>query len=232
MPRQSKLALGLAALALAWGIGIRSADAADPTHPTAAGERANVASAVADEGAHPEGHGEEKPDILEPKPSLAIWTVVVFIGLLAVLGKFAWKPLLDALRQREEHLEHVLLDTERARNESEQLLERHRKQLEEAAEQVRAMIEEARRDARTAAEEIVQKAHEESEASKHRAERDIASARDQALGEIWTKTADLAVSVAGKVLSRNLDESDHRRLVETALSELPASANGHGGQTA
>ncbi len=48
--------------------------------------------------------------------------------------------------------------------------------------------------------------------------------------EIWTKTADLAVSVAGRVLARELDDSDHRRLVETAMSELPASptANGSG----
>jgi F-type H+-transporting ATPase subunit b len=233
MPRQSILVLGLAALALVLGPGARPSAAADPP-ATVAAERAHLgAAAVADEGHRPVDHAEEKqPNILEPQPSLAIWTVVVFLGLLFVLGKFAWKPLLEALHQREEHLEHVLLDTERARNESEQLLERHRKQLEEAADQVRAMIEEARRDARASADEIVRKAQDEAEASRHRAERDIASARDQALGEIWSKTADLAVSVAGKVLAKNLDEDDRRRLVETALSELPASANGHGGRTA
>ncbi len=233
MPRQSILALGLAALALVAGPAVHPAVAAESPATAAAEQRHLGAAAVADEGHRPVQHAEEEqPDILEPQPSLAIWTVVVFLGLLFVLGKFAWKPLLEALHQREEHLEHVLLDTERARNESEQLLERHRKQLEEAADQVRAMIEEARRDARTAADEIVRRAHDEAEASRHRAERDIASARDQALGEIWGKTADLAVSVAGKVLDKNLDESDRRRLVETALSELPATANGHGGRTA
>ena len=62
------------------------------------------------------GHGAaaSEPNILEPQPSLAIWTVVVFVGLLLVLGRFAWKPLLEALHQREDHLEHVLHDTERA----------------------------------------------------------------------------------------------------------------------
>ncbi len=92
--------------------------------------------AAAEGGGHAApGHegGEAKPNILEPQPSLAIWTVVVFLGLLLVLGRFAWKPLLNALHQREEHLEHCLLQTERARNESEQLLAEHRRQLEHGA---------------------------------------------------------------------------------------------------
>ncbi len=62
---------------------------------------------------------------------------------------------------------------------------------------------------------------------------DLGVARDQALVEIWSKTADLAVSVAGRVLSRELNEADHRRLVESAIGELPAApgANGHGGRS-
>src|SRR5205823_2653554 len=138
-----------------------------------------------------------------------IWTVVVFLGLLFVLGKFAWKPLLTALHHREEHLEHVLLETERARNESEQLLAEHRRRLAAAEEQVRALIDEGRKSAQLAADEIVKRAQGEAESSKLRAERDIATARDQALSEIWSKTADLAVSVAGKVLDKSLSEDDH-----------------------
>jgi F-type H+-transporting ATPase subunit b len=170
---------------------------------------------------------------MEVQPSLAVWTVVVFLGLFAVLAKFAWKPLLGALHQREEHLEHVLLETERARNESEQLLARHRKQMDETADQVRALLENARREAQALADELMQKARTEADAERDRARRDIESARDQALSEIWQKTADLAVSVAGRVLSRELGPDDHRRLVSAALSELPpAPAHGHGSPVA
>ena len=78
---------------------------------------------------------------MEVQPSLAIWTVVVFVGLMLVLGKFAWTPLMKALHEREAHLEHVLLDSEKARNEAEALAAQHRKELAKAADEVRALIE-------------------------------------------------------------------------------------------
>jgi F-type H+-transporting ATPase subunit b len=246
MPRQPKTALGPGLAALALGIGLalgvspRAAVAADEpakTHAKAASSgpaHAAGGSPVAAAEHLVESHeAPHEPDILEPQPSLAIWTVVVFLGLLIVLRKFAWKPLLAALHQREEHLEHVLLETERARNESERLLAEHRRRLAAAEEQVRALIEEGRKSAQLAADEIIKRAQSEAESAKLRAERDIAMARDQALSEIWSKTADLAVSVAGKVLDKSLSEDDHRRLVESAIAELPlASAGGHGGRAA
>jgi F-type H+-transporting ATPase subunit b len=103
-----------------------------------------------------------------------------------------------------------------------------------AADQVRALIEEARRDAQATADEIIRKAQAEAEASRDRAQREIGLARDEALVEIWSKTADLAVLVAGRVLSRELNQDDHRRLVASAMGELPASptANGAGSRNA
>jgi len=237
MPRQLIPAFGLLALVLALGAPARSAFAAAPPAKGEAEEKSHQVAAATEKGASHAGaaHGAEaKPDILERQPSLAIWTVVVFLGLLFVLGKYAWKPLIDALHKREEHLEHVLLDTEKARNESEQLLAEHRRQMAEAEERARALLDEARNQARASAEEIVNKARAEAEAEHLRARRDIESARDSALAEIWSKTADLAVSVAGKVLSKNLTEADHQHFVEAAINALPnspASVNGQGGHT-
>src|SRR5205807_1766827 len=106
-----------------------------------------------------------------------------------------------------------------------------RRQMAEAEERARALLEEARNQARAGAEEILQRARADAEAEKQRARHDIETARDQALSEIWSRTADLAVSVAGRVLSRTLTEEDQRRLVETATSELSAT-NGQGSRTA
>jgi len=216
-------------------LALASESRGQPAHPPEPARAASEAPPA--EGGHAEpGHAgaDPNPNILEPQPSLAIWTVVVFLGLLLVLRKFAWGPLTKALHQREEHMEHVLLDAERARNESERLLTEHRKQMAATADEVRALIEEARRDAQAAGDEIIRKAQAEAEASRDRAQREIGVARDQALVEIWSKTADLAVSVAGRVLARELNESDHRRLIETAMGELPASpaANGSGSRNA
>ncbi|MGC8643599.1 MAG: F0F1 ATP synthase subunit B [Isosphaeraceae bacterium] len=192
---------------------------AEPGHAPAAGHAA-------------EGEGEAKANPMEIQPALAIWTVVVFVGLLWVLKRFAWGPLSQALHQREEHLEHCLLQTEKARNESEQLLAEHRRLMAQADDRIRALLDKAQKDAQASADEIIKTAQAEAEAARDRVQREISTARDQALAEIWSQTANVAVSVAGRVLSRELDENEHRRLLDLAIKELPSltpSTNGHGG---
>ncbi len=187
-------------------------------------------------GAAGEEHSSSSQDVnpLKTQPALAIGSLVVFIGLVFVLGKYAWKPLLEALHNREQHLEHVLLETERARNDSEALLAEHRRLMAKAAEDVRNILDKGRQQAQAAADQIVKLAQGEAEAARQRAQRDIFSARDQALAEIWEKTADMAVSVAGRVLEKQLSGEDHRRLLDHAIQSLPeiAKRNGHGGPAA
>ncbi len=205
------------------GASDRPAAEVEPAH-AAAVESAN--HAAADEG---------KPNPLEVQPPLAIWTVVVFVGLFFVLRRYAWKPLSEALHQREEHLEHTLLQTEKVRNESEQLLAEHRRLMAQADERVKSIFDKAQKEAQAGGEEIIKSARAEAEAARDRAQREIVTARDQALAEIWSQTANIAVSVAGRVLSKQLGEDEHRRLLELAINELPAapvSTNGHGGSHA
>jgi F-type H+-transporting ATPase subunit b len=96
-------------------------------------------------------------------------------------------------------------------------------------EQVRAMLAEAKANAEALAADIARRAAAEAEETKKRAMHDISTARDQALADIWGKTADLAVSVAGKVLAKSVEPDDHKRLIELAINELPAAppTNGH-----
>ena len=174
-------------------------------------------------------HGD--PNILETSISLMAVTLGVFVVLMIVLWKFAWGPLSEALNERERKQNETIAAAENAKNESARLLVEHKKQLDTAADQVRQLLEEARQQADANALSIVQKAQAEAEASRERAEREIGTAKDQALSEIWSKTADLAVSVAGKVLSKEMSHDDHRRLVDSAMGELSAT-NGHGGNRA
>ena len=227
MQRRSRLALGVAFFALML-LGHRLA--AQEAHPKALEATPGNAPAAATEKTEHARADADNP--MKAEPTLAIWSLVVFVLLLAVLTKFAWKPLIHALHEREKHLEHVLHETERARNESESLLSEHKNQMAQAADSVRSLLDQARHDARTSAEQIVKQAQTEAESAKQRAQRDIGAARDQALAEIWQKTADMAVSVAGRVLSKELSETDHRRLLDAAISELPAApgTNGHGGK--
>jgi F-type H+-transporting ATPase subunit b len=235
MTRQPVLALGLLSLALSstpmFPLLADEPKAKDAHAPVAQAKHdappAPGAAGHAAEG----GHSEPQPDILKAEAPLAIWTVVVFGVLLAILGKFAWKPLMKALHDREEHIEHCLLEAEKARNEAERMMIENQKNLARAAEQARALLEEAKHAAEASAATIVQKAQAEAEATFDRGKREIETARDQALTEIFSKTADLAIAVAGKVLARDLTEADHKRLIETAMGELPAMANGQGARS-
>jgi F-type H+-transporting ATPase subunit b len=240
MLKRSNLYIGMSLLAVVVGLpalGRESsaqeshapAAAAKHEEPHGAGAAGTHAGPAAAGGEH--GSSSEDSNPLKPEPTLSIWTLIVFIGLMFVLGRFAWKPLLAALHERERHMQHVLEETERARNESEGLLAEHRRQMARAADEVRGILDKARQDAQEAGDRLIKQAQEEAEAARVRAQRDIATARDQALAEIWQKAADMAVLTAGRVLSTELGADDHKRLLEAAIRELPAAAgtNGRGG---
>jgi F-type H+-transporting ATPase subunit b len=236
MRRQSKraLALGWVALVAAAAVVNRPVLAQD-RKPAEAGAPSKAAAPSSERAAAAPASGHdsaESPNPMKPEPSVAFWTVFVFAGLLFVLGKYAWKPLLNALHEREKHLEHVLTETERARNESEANLAEHRKLMTRASDEVRGILDKARQEAQAAANQIVKQAQGEAELAKERAGRDIAAARDQALAEIWHKTADMAVTVAGRVLAKELTGPEQHRLLDRAIQELPDApgSNGHGGK--
>jgi F-type H+-transporting ATPase subunit b len=244
MLRISKSALGSGLVALASALtaptDARAFEEPPAAHATAPAAHAAPAAAPAPAASHgaeagpaADAHGGEhggKANPMEVQPGLAIWTLAVFLGLLAVLGKFAWGPLVQALHRREEHLEHCLLQSEKARNDAELLLAEHRKLMAETDDKVRDLLYKAQRDAQTRAAELLRTAQDDADAARDRAQRDIATARDQALSEIWARTADVAVAVAGRVLSKNLGDDDRRRLLDEAIRELPEGANAGGAQ--
>ncbi|MFO0957152.1 MAG: F0F1 ATP synthase subunit B [Isosphaeraceae bacterium] len=190
------------------------------------------AAGKAAEAGHPPAHAAkaEKPNLFEPKPPLALATLIVFALLLFVLQKYAWKPLMEALHEREHQLEHTFQEAEKARAETARLLAEQKTQLDAAAGEVRALLDEARQQAQKVRDDMVKTAQQEAESVRKRAEAEIGAARDQALMDIWGQAADLAVSVAGTVVPRELNAGDHRKLVEKALADLPgpSKANGRG----
>ena len=171
-----------------------------------------------------EGGGEagDLPPFLRPDAYLAFWTLVVFLGLLLVLGKFAWKPLLDSLQAREKHIRESIQDAERARDQAKALLAEHDKKLAEVQNEVRAILDEARRDAQHTQTEILKQAQSEAQNTRDRAKREIEQARDLALKELFDRAADLATEVAGRIVQRSLNPQDHRDLIQQVLNELPS----------
>jgi len=167
-----------------------------------------------------------EPDILAPRLDLTIWTIVVFVILLAVLYRLAWKPMLQGLQARENNIQSAIEDSRKAQQEAQRLRDEilsERAKIEEAR---RSTIQKAESDAQRRAEEIIAAAEAKLKSEREQALREMASAKDQALQEIWRQTADLAAMVSSKAIRRTVTPEDHRRFVDEALAELRGAGNG------
>jgi F-type H+-transporting ATPase subunit b len=192
-----------------------------------------VTAVAADEEAH--GHGDHveighnppqgvaKKDFESPaefRSDLAIWSLAVFLLLLGLLGKFAWKPIMEGLDKREQGIEHQIAETKAANEEAKRMLVSYERRLAEASDEVRGMLEEARRDSEATKQAIVAEARKAAEDEQARAKHEIGLARDEALSSIALKAGDLAVEVAGKFLREKIGKEDHSRLVRDSVASL------------
>jgi F-type H+-transporting ATPase subunit b len=221
-PSMAKLRrLGLALLWLGMtvvcvnGLTHRLAQAADETP---------AASTAAPLHAEAPPAAEENPNPLQFKADLAIWTFVVFVILFVVLKKFAWGPISESLDRREHHIAENIEAAKRTHEDAKQLLVQYEKQLAGAADQVRAMLDEARHDAENTKQQIVAEAKSAAQAEHQRAIHDIRTATDAAVNELSQRSADLAVDLAGKIISAKITPEERSRLLQDSLTKFAAAA--------
>jgi len=159
--------------------------------------------------------------MFELNPGLSIWTTVIFVTLIVVLGRFGWKPLLRSLKEREDGIRDALDQAEKARVEAAELLRQNELNRSQAEEQYQKIVRDARSMAEKTKDEIVAKARQQAqreiEAAKDEIARDLESAKQQLRGEV----ADLAVGIAEKILDESLDRSKHSKIVDEYLKSLP-----------
>jgi F-type H+-transporting ATPase subunit b len=175
---------------------------------------------TADEHAAAGDHaGAPSPLIIDI--DLAIFTVLIFLILLAVLWKFAWGPISAALDLREKKISDNIAAAEQLNQEAKRLLGEYEAKLTAAREEVRGILDEARRDAEYAGQEIVTKARADAQTEVQRGKHEIETATAQALNELAKTSANLAVDLAGRIVSAKLNAADHAKLIEDALASFP-----------
>lgn len=167
------------------------------------------------------GHAD-KPDLLDVNFFGALWVVIIFIVLVAVLYPTAWKNVLAGLKARETRIRTDIAEAEAARTKAEATLREYNAQLATAETRVRDMINSASAEAQKIAAQIRTQGEQEAQASKERATREIEAAKKQALAEIYEQTAVLSTSIAEKILRRNLNPDDQRDLVNSSLEQFQA----------
>jgi F-type H+-transporting ATPase subunit b len=177
-----------------------------------------------------EGGTHESPSLFTGDLGNIFWSLLTFIAVLVVLGKFAWKPILGALQKREEFIRESLKKAQRDREESEARLKEYMQKIEAARAEAMAIVQEGRRDAEVLKHRLEEKGREEAEATMARAVREIQIASDTAVKNLYTLTANLATDVASRIIRKELNAADHERLVAEALDELETSAIGGNGR--
>ena len=168
---------------------------------------------------------DAKLDPLAWRGDLALWTAVVFLLLLLILCKFAFGPIVKALDQREKNELAKVEATERAQADAKALLQEYRRKLDDSQKEALQIIADARRDAETQSGVIVETARQAAEQERARAIKDIRSASDAALQEIAVKSAELATTLAGKILKEEIDPQKHARVIDSVIDEINATSN-------
>lgn len=158
--------------------------------------------------------------MFEKALDLGIWTLVVFLLLLFILGKYAWTPMLEGLAKREITIAAAVEDAKKARDEAALLRNQIAGERQKAQDEIRAMFDQARKNAEQLSEERRAKDVAEIQLERERLQREINIAKEQALKEMWTQSAQLAFLISSKAIGRQLNESDHRSLVDEALGEM------------
>ena len=170
-----------------------------------------------------EQHGDEGGSgLLSVDFGSAVWNLLIFLGVLAILSTFVWPQVLNGLKAREDKIREDLLAAEAANRTAQKNLAGYQSQLDEASTKVSEMIAQARVDAEAAGQRIIDEAKAEAVGQRERALADIDNAKKVALAELADETSAMAMSVARSVVGRELRPQDHADLIRDAMRRVPS----------
>lgn len=164
--------------------------------------------------------------LVSPAIGLVFWTTVIFLLFFLILKRFAWKPILSAVKARDEMIKGSLASAEKARKEMAKLQSDNEAILKKAREERENILREARdvRDKLIA--EAKGKASEEAEKLVEKARAGIEREKAIALADIREQVASLSVEIASKLLGERLKQTgEQQRLIETYLNEINTNRN-------
>jgi F-type H+-transporting ATPase subunit b len=161
-----------------------------------------------------------EPQLFGINVGVSFWTLVIFLVLLFVLGKFAFPPILGYAAAREERIQNALDEARRQREEAAALLEQQRQELNDARQQSQAVIAEGRQAAERVRADLLERARQEQEELLARARRDIERERDQAIEALRREAVEIALAAAGKLIGQRVDAPADRKIVTDYLASV------------
>lgn len=167
-----------------------------------------------------EVHQEHEPNVLSGDVKMVGLTWLTFILLLAVLYKFAWKPILTLLDEREKNIKESVEEAERIKNELEDINNKRETLIKEAQDESKRLIDKARKGAAEAAKTIEHKAREEGKIILENAKREITEEKEKAQAELKEESIKIAVDLAGKLIEENLDNDKNKKIINRFIKKI------------
>ena len=158
--------------------------------------------------------------LVQLDPGLFVWTIITFLILLGLLSKFAWKPLLHALEKRENEIAKSLEDAEKARKELDRLTSEGNEIIAKARSEAQAIVGEGKKAADQLKESTLSKAKETAAANLDDAKEQIKMEKEKAIAEIKGEVVGLSLSIAEKLVKKNLNEEDNKSLINESLKNI------------
>lgn len=158
--------------------------------------------------------------LFTPHGGLMIWTVLTFLLLVGVLGRFGWKPMLQALEAREQKMKEELSQTEAARQKAEQLQANYESRWAEIEKKAADLLAQAQREGQKAREEVLKLAQAEATALAEKTHRQLAQEQVRLAGELRGQVATLALEATEKILRDKLTTGQREKLLQEALGDL------------
>jgi len=160
-------------------------------------------------------------EFLTPGTGLLFWQVIIFLGLFFILAKFAWKPILSSLKEREESIQTALDQAEKAKMEMASLKSDNEKLLKETREERDKIL----RDARTASSRLQEEAQATAKKTADKIIEDAKSVinteKQAALRDVRAQVAQFSLEIAEKLIKKNLaDDKSQKELTETLIKDL------------
>ena len=163
---------------------------------------------------------EGPPNLLDPNVGVMVWTLVIFVLLMVVLSKFAFKPLFAAVEAREKALEEAIEGAKRDRAAAESMLAQQKAHLETARTEAQQIIADSRATAEKMRTDLLAQTKTQQEEMIEQARRAIEGEKAAAIAALRTEAIDLAIAGASRVIEQNLDSTGNRQIVESFLASL------------
>ena len=163
-------------------------------------------------------------DLITPEPGLVLWALISFLILLFILGKYAWKPILAAVAEREQSIESALSKAEAVREEMARLTSENETLLKQARAERDAILHEATKIKNQIIGEAKDIAHKEGARLLDNARQEINNQKLIAISDMKNQIATVSLEIAEKILRKQFeDQKKQDELVKELLKEVKLS---------